>query len=410
MTSTPSNFSAAPSAIGYLYQIRLALLLLVRAAERPSSDADLLGVSIELFDDVAIDYNGQHDSFIQSKSHIDTQKPLTDGHPDLWKTLRVWIDAMSLPGRSADLTHCLFTTAEAAIDSAAYFLRSGDRRDIKKAVSALDAAAEASTSASLAPAIAAWNALSEAKKEALAESIYALDGSADATEIFNQSAKLLFRHKSANIQLQMMERLEGWWTNRVIAHLYAIARGRPEGSIRWLEVRAAVDRIISQFGLDELPNEYGALNPDTPINPSADNRLFVEQLRFIAVSNPRIRAAIRDHWRAREQRSKWIRDVRILPKELRDYDLVLFEEWERLADDHCSEIDAANISAAKAAGQKVLRDVEKLQIQLRSFSEMFLARGSFHILADHPAQIGWHPNWKDECNRLMKKEQDESAA
>jgi hypothetical protein len=410
MTSAPSDFSAAPSAIGYLYQIRLALLLLVRASERPSGEADLLGVSIELFDDVAIEYNGQHDSFIQSKSHIDTQKPLTDGHPDLWKTLRVWIDAMTLPGRSADLTHCLFTTAEAGINSAAYFLRSGDSRNINKAIIALDNAAKASTSESLAPAISAWNALSGEEKEAFAASIHTLDGSVDATEIFNQLGKLLFRHKGASDQRQMMEQLEGWWINRVIAHLYAIVRGRPEGSIRWLEVTAAVDRIISKFGLDELPNEYGALSPDTPINPSADNRLFVEQLRLIAISNPRIRAAIRDHWRAREQRSKWIKDIRVLPEELRDYDRVLFEEWERLADDHCSGIDAADIAAAKAAGQKVLRDVEKLQIQLRSFSEMFLARGSFHILADHPAQIGWHPNWKDECGRLMKKEQDESVA
>jgi hypothetical protein len=410
MTTTPSDFSAAPSAIGYLYQIRLALLLLVRAAERPSSDADLLGVSIELFDDVAIEYNGKHDSLIQSKSHIDTNKTLTDGHADLWKTLRVWIDAMSLPGRSADLTHCLFTTTQAGIGSAAYFLRSGDSRDVGKAVSALDAAAKASTSDLLTPAVAAWNALSAAEKKAFATSIYTLDGSPDAVEIFNQLGKLLFRHKNGNDQRQMMEHLEGWWINRVISHLYATARGRPEGSIRWLEVRVEVDKIISKFGLDELPNEYGALSPDTPINPAADHRLFVEQLRLIDVSNQRIRVAIRDHWRAREQRSKWIRDIRVLPEELRDYDRVLFEEWERLADDHCSGVDTANIAAAKAAGQKLLRDIEKLQIQLRSFTEMFLSRGSFHILADHPPQIGWHPHWKDQCDRQVKKEPNESVA
>jgi hypothetical protein len=410
MTAATSNFSAAPSAIGYLYQIRLALLLLVRAAERPSSDADLLGVSIELFDDVAIEYDGQHHSLNQSKSHIDTEKTLTDGHADLWKTLRVWIDAMSLPGRSADLTHCLFTTAEAGIGTAAYFLRNGDSRNVKKAVIALNAAAKASNSESLAPSLAAWRGLTPAEKQTLAASIYTLDGSPDAMAIFDELAKLLFRHKGANDQRQMMQQLEGWWISRVISHLYAIARGRPEGSIRWLEVRTEMDRVISQFGLDELPNDYGGLCPDTPINPANDDRLFVEQLRLIEVSNPRIRAVIRDHWRAREQRSKWIRDIRVLPEELRKYDRVLFEEWERRADDHCSGIDAKDIAASKSAGQKLLRDVEKLQIQLRSFSEMFLTRGSFHILADHPAQIGWHPNWKEECERRMKKERNESAA
>jgi hypothetical protein len=180
--------------------------------------------------------------------------------------------------------------------------------------------------------------------------------------------------------------------------------------VRGLEVRGETDQIISQFGLDELPNDYGSLSPDTPINPGKDDRLFVEQLRLIDVSMPRIRAVIRDHWRAREQRSKWIRDIRILPEELRDYDRVLFEEWERRADDHCSDVDTNDIAACKSAGQKLLRDVERLHIQLRSFSKIFLTRGSFHILADHPAQIGWHPNWKEECERRVKKEQNESAA
>jgi hypothetical protein len=47
----PSNFSAGPSALGYLYQARYALYLLLLAEEEAA-------LSIERFDDVAFEQNG----------------------------------------------------------------------------------------------------------------------------------------------------------------------------------------------------------------------------------------------------------------------------------------------------------------------------------------------------------------
>ena len=61
---TGSDFSAAPSAMGYLFQIRYALLLLLRA-KRPESV-----ISIEKSDDVAFDEDGEPKQLLQLKHHV----------------------------------------------------------------------------------------------------------------------------------------------------------------------------------------------------------------------------------------------------------------------------------------------------------------------------------------------------
>jgi hypothetical protein len=48
-----TDFSAAPSALGYLFQVRYALVLLLRADEPETL------ISIEKLDDVAFEQNGE---------------------------------------------------------------------------------------------------------------------------------------------------------------------------------------------------------------------------------------------------------------------------------------------------------------------------------------------------------------
>ena len=63
-----ANHQAAEQMIGYLYQIRYALFLLL--------DNDNTGyqVSIDKFDDVAFDDNGTPKELIQLKHHINNQE------------------------------------------------------------------------------------------------------------------------------------------------------------------------------------------------------------------------------------------------------------------------------------------------------------------------------------------------
>jgi hypothetical protein len=112
--------SAAQSAAGYLYQARLALAECLRYAYVDSG----IDIAIERFDDVSFEKDAAPLELLQSKHHLNKQADLTDASVDLWKTLRIWAEAVkadpSLPGRTR---FALITTALASEGSAASFLR-----------------------------------------------------------------------------------------------------------------------------------------------------------------------------------------------------------------------------------------------------------------------------------------------
>ena len=72
------NHQASEQMLGYLYQVRYALALLL---ENDNSDFQ---ISIEKFDDVAFSKDGMPKQLIQLKHHIQRQGSLTDGR-DVYK-------------------------------------------------------------------------------------------------------------------------------------------------------------------------------------------------------------------------------------------------------------------------------------------------------------------------------------
>src|SRR5690606_17226196 len=111
----------------------------------------------------------------------DPTTTLTDGSDDVWKTLRIWIEAAKLPDQSAHLVYCLFTTACAPPGSACELLRPGAGRNVAEAIVKLDAAAAASKSDSLKKAMTSWQSLSAAEKNELLGRTHVLDCAPNAT-------------------------------------------------------------------------------------------------------------------------------------------------------------------------------------------------------------------------------------
>ena len=78
-----NQHEASASAVGYLFQNRLALLLSLRAiADFPNRQ-----LSIEKLDDIAFEDSGSPVELIQTKHHLSKQGSLSDASEDLWKTL-----------------------------------------------------------------------------------------------------------------------------------------------------------------------------------------------------------------------------------------------------------------------------------------------------------------------------------
>jgi hypothetical protein len=82
-SNKPTDFSATDSVLGYLYQVRLALLC---SLQRLAKD-QIFSVYLETLDDVVFDSEGSPLELLQLKHHCDRAANLTDASPDLWKTL-----------------------------------------------------------------------------------------------------------------------------------------------------------------------------------------------------------------------------------------------------------------------------------------------------------------------------------
>lgn len=198
-----------------------------------------------------------------------------------------------------------------------------------------------------------------------------------------------------------IERLEGWWLRRVLKQLGAIGKG---DRILAGEIEAEMSDLRDQFKQDSLPIDEDLLTftlDDANQRTHADS-IFVRQLDLIKAGKKRIAAAIRDYYRAFEQRSRWLRNDLILVGDLEKYERKLIEEWELVFEGMKDEVGA---DAAEDAKQKAARDVlswaERVPIPIRpSVTEPFVTRGSLHMLADD-VRVGWHPDFRDRLAALL---------
>ncbi len=122
------NHQASEQMIGYLYQVRYALNLLLK------NDDEQAQISIEKFDDVAFSEDDIPKLLIQLKHHVKHQGDLTNASTDMWRTLKVWIDAMKKSPNLIETTNfMIITTAFAPEDTAAYYLKDHEDRNSQEA-------------------------------------------------------------------------------------------------------------------------------------------------------------------------------------------------------------------------------------------------------------------------------------
>src|ERR1700689_3302834 len=125
-----TDFSAQESALGYLYQARHALWLLLDGPEERET-------VLETLDDIVFEQEGVASDLLQTKHHTVVAN-LTDASPELWKTLRIWSthvrDGTVTVPRT---TLTLITTAIAPAGSIASLLRQDLGRNPAAAIDGL---------------------------------------------------------------------------------------------------------------------------------------------------------------------------------------------------------------------------------------------------------------------------------
>lgn len=389
MATTGSPFAAVNPALGYLYQVRAALLWSLQRIRHEEG----FQVSVEVLDDVAFESTtGDPSTFLQTKHHASRLAALTDSCPDVWKTLRVWIESRRNSAIPSNASLQLVTTGVAPANSAASKLKLSGR-DVMGARATLDAIARTSTNDANAAAYRAYESLNAEERLALLERVFIIDSAPTISDIDAEIRTSIFWAVDRAHQNAFQDRLEGWWFRRVIGQLTSA----PDARIGSVEIESEMADLRDQFRQDSLPIDGDLLDfvLDDGTAAAHQQYRFVRQLQLIDASRRRVASAIRDFYRAYEQRSRWVREDLVVALDISRYEKRLSEEWANVFDAMCDEVgDAATEVERKAAARSVLQWAERATISIRpGVTEPFLCRGSLHMIADE-SRIGWHPNFR----------------
>lgn len=394
---SPSPFAAVDATLGYLYQVRSALLWALR---RQKSEPDFL-VSIETLDDVTFETTGGNPTdLLQTKHHRKASASLTDASPDLWKSLRIWFESHAAEQIPPTANLYLVTTSSAPDGSAASRLRA-DLRDVSAAQRALDATAATSTNLTNKAAYTRYLKASPAARAAILSKVFIIDAAPTIVDLERELQDEVFWAVAREHHVAFLDRLEGWWLRRVLRQLAEAAHDR----IGSVEIEAQMADLREQFKHDMLPIDEDLLEftLDDATTAAHEDATFVRQLELIKAGKRRIAAAIRDYYRAFEQRSRWLRDDLVVGLDLHKYEQRLHQEWELVFEAMRDEVgDDATDEAQDQAARSVLAWAERTPIPIRpSVTEPFVTRGSLHMLADE-ARIGWHPEFRTRLEALLR--------
>lgn len=384
-----SIFSASESNLGYLYQTRFGLLLIISELNQ---DSKLL---IEKLDDISIEKPNQLDVY-QTKFHINSVANLTDGSPDFWKTLRVWSEQITNNQINPD--NCFFnlvTTARASENTIPFLLKveTLNSRDIQQIQVRLKEVITNSLSKSNRSSYEAFSALSDEQQKKLIKNISVLDNSVNINDAKDKITKCLRYSAQPNRIEVLYENLEGWFFGQVILLLQ-----NQIAEITGKAVQTKVLDIADCLKSDNLPADFtDSIASDEELLSPHRRQLFVRQLEIIDINPKLINHAISDYHRAFSQKSKWLREGLILPQDEIEYDKKLIDNWERkfaiLDDSSDKDADIKKNEGKLFYVNYYVKTCPDIHFKDR-FKEQYMITGSCQILSDKK-KIGWHPDYKE---------------
>jgi hypothetical protein len=385
-------YSAASSALGYLAQVEYALLLILRRL-----DVELeFELSIETLDDIVFHGGDDARELLQSKHRVDRMASLTNSSADVWKTLHNWI----VDGPS-DASLTLLTNAVAADGTAMSYLRAGPRRSVEMAATSLESIARTSENEAHQTYYQSFLALGSEGRARFLSRVVLIDGFPAVADLASELELAVRKSTKASHRAALVERLRGWWFPKVYDHLTRVASGERDRILSG-EVESQLLALAQRLRDDDLPIDFLDMPEPSEGEVAEDERVFVHQLRLIALGSKRLRQCIYDHNRAFAQRSRWEREKLLHVGELKDYETRLKEEWRRYClpetDDDGEEQEAVIQTSAR---DRFLRLDQSVLPRIRRHVEAeYVGNGSLHILADR-LEIGWHPAWLARLRELL---------
>jgi hypothetical protein len=387
--------SAEAAALGFYYQAFFALLTLL------AQDTDDAAVGIERLDDVELQADG-HKLLYQLKHSISAAPPaITLNSRALWHTVKVWVDMLPAVTLSETTLH-LVAVGGIPGDSPLETLTAPDTdRDelvgamTEEAQRVVDARADAAVAKKSPPyadrinGCVAFLALTETERLNLMRRVVIRQNSpsvADIENLITEHLKIL----PADQRATLAERLVEWWDRQIV---YSLC-GKRERVISRTELQSQISAFVADIEQSKLVPDFETVNPPDDYQP---NGMLSRQIKLVEGKRSDHSKAIREEWKAREQRSKWLNGNPAMAATIHDYDRVLEEHW---SDRHCRVVeDCAELEDKEkcASGLKTLRWTHDeapnvVRPIAEGWSAAYYVRGSYQVLAVN-LKVGWHPEY-----------------
>ena len=399
--SVNNSHDASGQMVGYLFQILAALKLLL-----DSRDANAQ-ICIEKFDDIAFIEQDEPIIMVQTKHQLYRAGSLSNTSVDLWRTIKSWCDSInSSPTHLQDTDFIILTTAIANETTAAYYLKKNANRNPEEASKLLKNAAEDASVVANENFYRAFLGLSHELRDDLIRHIYIYDNSPNISNIKNDIMGYIRFATLAMYEEKVYNSVLGWWIRVVIESLCSV---QPV-FINRIQLQQVIYDIGSGYKADSLP-----IDVDFAYDPSdselseliPENRIFIEQLKLISLSNDRLRRSIREYYNAFRQRSLWLREQILLANELQNYEAVLVDEWNRLfaiMKENLSDYGEELTEQQKVmTGRLLFGNIENLNLPIRArVTQPFIMRGTYHDLANR-MKVGWHVDFMERLCLLLKE-------
>jgi hypothetical protein len=188
------------------------------------------------------------------------------------------------------------------------------------------------------------------------------------------------------------KRLIEWWDRQIV---YSLC-GKRERAVTRAELQARIMSIVGDLEEGKLLPEFETATPPEDYQPDG---MLARQIRLVEGMPSDLSKAIREEWKAREQRSRWLNANPATASTINDYDLILEEHWSdrhtQIAEE-CAELEHKK---KRESGLNLLRWThEHAPIAVRPIAEGWTApyyvRGSYQVLAIN-LKVGWHPDFAD---------------
>lgn len=392
--SFETDFSAKEPSLGYYYQIRYSLYLLLheRKKENPC-------IRLEDLDDIVIDDINTKDLF-QTKLHINSKANLSDRSSDFWKTIRVWSEAITA-GLINDIENTFFTLITTATISNESFIHKLSIKSNELRIGVLESMlliAGETTNTTNQNGYNAFRSLTNEQREKLVQNIIVIDASLSIEDTLSEIKQELKFSAPVGKLDSFVEKIEGWWFGQCISLLT-----NKKDYITIKELQLEISNVPYLFSEENLPDDFpNPLTIDEEEISSYEEKIFIKQLKLISIRNNSLRRAISDFRRAYEQRSKWLRDNLTGIEEYNRFDSLLCDHWDRifsLMKDDCEGLsDDELIKAGKSFYENYyVKSTPTFKIR-NNFQPQYMTTGSCHMLADEK-KIGWHPNYQ----KLLKE-------